>query len=62
MSTYERLVALLDSRGAEFRLIHHAPEFAVGQDDLADDEILIAGRDDVSIALRADYGWLVEAA
>lgn len=61
MSTYERLVALLDSRGAEFRLIHHAPELAVG-DVLSDDEILVAGRSDVSIALRTDYRWLVEAA
>lgn len=61
MSTYERLVALLDSRGAEFRLIHHAPELQVG-DVLSDDEILIAGRSDVSIALRTDYRWLVEAA
>lgn len=26
MSTYERLLWLLDSRGAEYRLIHHAPE------------------------------------
>lgn len=25
MSTYERLIDLLDSRGAEYRLIHHAP-------------------------------------
>lgn len=61
MSTYERLVALLDSRGAEFQLIHHAPELQVG-DVLSDDEILIAGRSDVSIALRTDYRWLVEAA
>lgn len=61
MSTYERLVALLDSRGAEFRLIHHAPELAVG-DVLLEDEILVAGRSDVSIALRTDYRWLVEAA
>ena len=61
MSTYERLVALLDSRGAEFRLIHHAPELAVG-DVLAEDEILVVGRADVSIALRNDYRWLVEAA
>lgn len=61
MSTYERLVALLDSRGAQFRLIHHAPERAV-RHVLADDEILVAGRADVSIALRHDYRWLVEAA
>jgi hypothetical protein len=60
MSTYERLVALLDSRGAEFRLIHHTPELAVG-DVLLDNEILIVGRADVSIALRTDYRWLVEA-
>jgi hypothetical protein len=59
MSTYERLVALLDSRGAEFRLIHHAPELAV-TDVLSDDEILVAGRPDVSIALRTNYRWLVE--
>jgi hypothetical protein len=60
MSTYERLVALLDSRGAEFRLIHHAPELAPGI-VLKDDEILVVGRADVSIALRNDYRWLVEA-
>ncbi|TDV42282.1 hypothetical protein [Actinophytocola oryzae] len=62
MTAYDRLMALLDSRGAEYRLIHHSPEVPVDTDLLADNEILVFGRADVAIALnREDSRWLEAA-